>query len=310
MAKLTPNQQEFERQIRRIKRLMRQSEKEGITFMRSPLPERPKRITKSRLELIKRITKQIVKEYPSFTTSNPEADITKLVKKHKKLELSSPRKHGMTDDEYIRKGRRGRKKGTKNKNPITPERKKQLVKQLEKARATKKAKKKPPTEKQKEAGKKNLIKAREKLQFQRSIEEYEKDHPIEQDETVKEYPKEDDVVIYNVLSFLETAEYEWSEMGQVVVEFAYEIIEGAGEHDVVSRLKEASDDMMNRALNLMHFGFYYSEEAYQEALGLLEIIAGEQGVPSSYVQKLVEIKNAHSNYKTANYWLDDYGIRG
>lgn len=347
MAKLTPNQQEFEKQIKRIKRIMRQAEKEGITFMRSPLPERPKRITKQRLELISRIKKQTVQEYPSFATVNPEADITKLVKKHKKIETRTPRKHGMSDNDYIRKGRKGRKKGTKNKNPLSEERKQKLREQLNKARK-KPRQKKPPTEKQKEAWKKNLEKAREKQAFLRAVKEdkpFEPDEQFRQQEVVEpekqtkekqkrkprttlppedepfepepqapeeypEYPYEDDVVIYNVLSLLETAEYEWSEMGQVIVDFAYEIIEGAGEHDVVSRLKEASDDMMNRALNLMHFGFYYSEEAYQEALGLLEIIAGEQGVPSSYVQKLIEIKNSHNNYKTTNFWLDDYGIRG
>ena len=134
--------------------------------------------------------------------------------------------------------------GTKNKNPLSEERKQKLREQLNKARK-KPRQKKPPTEKQKEAWKKNLEKAREKQAFLRAVKEdkpFEPDEQFRQQEVVEpekqtkekqkrkprttlppedepfepepqapeeypEYPYEDDVVIYNVLSLLETAEY-------------------------------------------------------------------------------------------------------
>lgn len=54
--KPTPNEQEWEKQIRRLQRLIKQTEREGYTFIRSPLPE----------EKPRRITKQTIKELQSI----------------------------------------------------------------------------------------------------------------------------------------------------------------------------------------------------------------------------------------------------
>lgn len=356
MAKLTPNQQEFERQLRRIKRLMRESEKEGITFMRSPLPERPKRITKQRLELISRIKKQTVQEYPSFTTVNPEADITKLVKKHKKLEFSSPRKHGTNQEEYILIGRKGRKKGSKNKNPMPEERKEKLREQLDKARK-KPRKKKSSTEKQKEARRKNLEKARqvkkEKIELEKAkqatvepvaeplftvdeqtgelieaskprenitveqfkIPELKPVDPtelrrIEQGEPVN-YPKEDDVIINTMLQILESSEYDWYELGNLIINYVNEMIENYGEYEMVDRIKKANDDVISRVLNLVSYDFYKYEEARAETMTILEILTGFFGdenfyVPMDIVDNVNEIinKNKQVYHSSYNGWSD------
>ena len=57
MAKLTANQREFEKQIRRINRLINKVEAEGLVFIKPPIePVKPKRISKSRLEKLQSIS--------------------------------------------------------------------------------------------------------------------------------------------------------------------------------------------------------------------------------------------------------------
>jgi len=161
--KLTPNQQEFEKQLRRIKRLMRQAENEGITFMRSPLPERPTHVTRARLDLISRINRQVMQDYQVSKVQAPE-DLVRSIGRHKKPDISTPRKHGLADNEYVRKGRhgggggKGRPLGSKNKNPLTEEQKQVLRERLAKARQVPR---KPLTEEQKQALRNRLAKARQ-----------------------------------------------------------------------------------------------------------------------------------------------------
>lgn len=57
MSKLTANQREFEKQIRRINRLINKVEAEGLVFIKPPIePVTPKRVTRSRLEKLQSIS--------------------------------------------------------------------------------------------------------------------------------------------------------------------------------------------------------------------------------------------------------------
>lgn len=327
---------------------MRESEKEGITFMRSPLPERPKRITKQRLELISRIKKQTVQEYPSFTTVNPEADITKLVKKHKKLELSSPRKHGTKGNDYILLGRKGRKKGTKNKNPMSEERKEKLKEQLAEARK-KPRKKKPSTEKQIEARRKNLEKARkvkqEKIELEKAkqstvepvgepnifVDEetgeitYNKPQEKEQPKDIGTlpvepetpetpapnfYPKEDEMIVYNLIQILESSVYDWWKLGNVIINYAKELIEEYGEHEIVERIKSVDADILTKVLNLTSLTFYDYEKAQSNAVSILEALSGlfdgMSYVPSDIMNEVISIINEDRKIYSSSYKGWDY----
>ena len=57
MSKLTANQREFEKQIRRINRLIAKVEAEGLVFIKPPIePIKPKRVTRSKLEELQSTT--------------------------------------------------------------------------------------------------------------------------------------------------------------------------------------------------------------------------------------------------------------
>ena len=55
MKKLTVNQKEFEKQVKRLTRYVRAYENKGLVFITSIIPERPKRVTKQRIEVLRRI---------------------------------------------------------------------------------------------------------------------------------------------------------------------------------------------------------------------------------------------------------------
>ena len=55
MKKLTVNQKEFEKQVKRLTRYVRAYENKGLVFITSIIPERPKRVTKQRIEALRRI---------------------------------------------------------------------------------------------------------------------------------------------------------------------------------------------------------------------------------------------------------------
>lgn len=56
MARKSEVRQEFEKQIKRIKDIVRRGEKKGLTFDESPIPEIPKRVTRKKVEELKDIT--------------------------------------------------------------------------------------------------------------------------------------------------------------------------------------------------------------------------------------------------------------
>lgn len=55
MAKRTPNQIAYQKEVKRIERFLKSAQKKGYTFSQLPKLEMPKRVTKKRLERIKAI---------------------------------------------------------------------------------------------------------------------------------------------------------------------------------------------------------------------------------------------------------------
>ena len=55
MKKLTVNQKEFEKQVKRLTRYVRAYENKGLVFITPIIPERPKRVTKQRIEALRQI---------------------------------------------------------------------------------------------------------------------------------------------------------------------------------------------------------------------------------------------------------------
>lgn len=55
MKKLTVNQKEFEKQVKRLTRFVRVFENKGLVFISPIIPEKPKRVTKQRIEALRRI---------------------------------------------------------------------------------------------------------------------------------------------------------------------------------------------------------------------------------------------------------------
>ena len=68
--KLTPNQKEYQKQINRVNRIIREGQKMGLTIDYSVIPEKPKRITKKQLQLIKAIKPRTIYEASSYVDNN------------------------------------------------------------------------------------------------------------------------------------------------------------------------------------------------------------------------------------------------
>ena len=59
---------QWDREIKRLQRIVRKFEKEGFTFSTSPIPEKPKRVTHKSLLSIQAITPKVVKTFASTTS--------------------------------------------------------------------------------------------------------------------------------------------------------------------------------------------------------------------------------------------------
>lgn len=59
---------QWDKEIKRLQRIVRKFEKEGFTFSTSPIPEKPKRVTHKSLLSIQAITPKIVKTFASATS--------------------------------------------------------------------------------------------------------------------------------------------------------------------------------------------------------------------------------------------------
>lgn len=64
--KLTVNQQQWKKEVNRVKQFIKRAEKRGFTF-EDVIPETPKRITKKQLNLIKSLTPNVLYTHASYT---------------------------------------------------------------------------------------------------------------------------------------------------------------------------------------------------------------------------------------------------
>ena len=69
--KLTPNQQEFQRQTKRINDMMRQMEMVGYRFHSSPIEDAPERVSSKRIAELQAITPQSLKKYAHLPERKP-----------------------------------------------------------------------------------------------------------------------------------------------------------------------------------------------------------------------------------------------
>ena len=74
VTKLTPNQQAWKKELKRLQQFIRSAKKRGYTFPDDVIPETPKRITKKQLSKIKGINPQTLYEQAEFY--NPETGET------------------------------------------------------------------------------------------------------------------------------------------------------------------------------------------------------------------------------------------
>ena len=74
--KLTANQQEWKKEIKRLKQFIRRAKKRGYTFNEDVIPETPKRITKKRLSEIKGIKPDILYAQAEYFNAETGETIT------------------------------------------------------------------------------------------------------------------------------------------------------------------------------------------------------------------------------------------
>lgn len=84
VTKLTPNQQEWKKELKRLQQFIRRAKKRGYTFPADVIPETPKRITKKQLSKIKGINPQTLYSQAEFY--NPTTGETILGVEGRKFE--------------------------------------------------------------------------------------------------------------------------------------------------------------------------------------------------------------------------------
>lgn len=212
---------QFEKEIKRLERLAKRAQKEfEIEFIKSPIPERPKRITKKAVEKIHAITysdiqkkgikagepfvpeKESRKRKPLTPLSEEEKKkirskaAKKAAKTRKKNQPPKPKKKKLTKDQLSKIRSEAAKKSVearRRKAEQDPEYKKKLAdiarKNLEKARAAKKKKKDFVKKVQDEAKKK---------QPKPPQEPKELDIYYPEDEDLEDLPEEGFIMLQNV----------------------------------------------------------------------------------------------------------------
>lgn len=79
--KLTVNQQQWKKEVNRLKQFIRRAEKRGFTFD-DVIPETPKRITKKQLNLIKSLTPNVLYSHASYTDPQTGQSMTGTEGRH------------------------------------------------------------------------------------------------------------------------------------------------------------------------------------------------------------------------------------
>ena len=76
VTKLTPNQQEWKKEVKRLRQFMRRAEKRGYTFSGDVIPETPARITKKQLSKIKGLNPQTLYSQAQYYDSETGQTLT------------------------------------------------------------------------------------------------------------------------------------------------------------------------------------------------------------------------------------------
>lgn len=74
--KLTPNQQLYQKELRRLKQFIRRTEKRGFHYAEDIIPEKPKRITKKSIEHLQKLTPQVLYERATYKDPMTGAELT------------------------------------------------------------------------------------------------------------------------------------------------------------------------------------------------------------------------------------------
>lgn len=88
--KPTANIQAFEREIKRLEKAVKLAQKKGIVFFASPVPEKPARVTKKQLDLIKAITPADIRAKGYIKTDTGEYQPYSSPKSRKVTSISHP----------------------------------------------------------------------------------------------------------------------------------------------------------------------------------------------------------------------------
>ena len=91
--KPSSNAQAFEREVKRLQRLVKIAENKGIVFISSPIPEKPDVVTRKKLNLIQSITKSDI-ESKGYTLDKETGELQNYVPpKKSKTRTTSPRSY-------------------------------------------------------------------------------------------------------------------------------------------------------------------------------------------------------------------------
>ena len=91
--KPSSNAQAFEREVKRLQRLVKIAENKGIVFISSPIPEKPDAVTRKKLNLIQSITKSDI-ESKGYTLDKETGELQNYVPpKKSKSRITSPRSY-------------------------------------------------------------------------------------------------------------------------------------------------------------------------------------------------------------------------
>lgn len=134
MAKLTPNQQEYESLLRKLRQQISKAEKRGIIFDDKTLPERPARVTKAAIRRLKDL------QIEGIEIDTNTGEVTPYIVKADRRTIKKP----LSPEEQFKKRSVAAKKGWKTRRKKDPERWKKKKKRKTKKKPTEPKKPKEP----------------------------------------------------------------------------------------------------------------------------------------------------------------------
>ena len=310
--KPSSNAQAFEREVKRLQRLVKIAENKGIVFISSPIPEKPDVVTRQKLNLIQSITKSDI-ESKGYTLDKETRELQSYVPpKKSKARTTSPRsyksqsttphiptppKPKLSEEELHKVRSESAKKAAqtrKEREATDPEYAKRMQEQrrkaLEKARGTRRRREQEDQEYKKrmdEIRRKSLEKAREAKRNKREQEQHEQPkQPIEPEIPIEEPEPEQEPQIEEpdyselpsqgdvILANVRTELYGAvnSHIAQYLLDLLEDEIDANGEEVVVERLATSSE----RAIEMANGASYASDsdDVANCAYSLADLITG------------------------------------